>query len=155
MDEYVSARVIELMEEGHYTQASFARKCGLNYQNFNKYVNGKKEWSDKATNKISDALNVSSRWLRDGIGEKFLGAYHKDKKEGNAQLAALRDISRDVDDYTHVVNTINGEHNSGTQTIQTGDSEVEKLRQKVAALEAALAEREKTIDLLRDIIQNK
>lgn len=152
-DADISERIVAFMKEERYTQVVFAKQCGLQYQNFNKYINGKMPWSDRAIRLIADAFDLSQKWIRDGIGDKFIDIYHKDKAEGRAQLMAMSDTVKDVDDYTHVVNTINGNNNSGTQTIQAGHGEVEELRQRIAALEAALAEKDKTIELLRDLVK--
>lgn len=150
MDVHVTERVTALMTDGRYSQKEFAKLCGLNYQNFNKYLRGKMPWSDRVIRHIADALKISKDWLSDGFGEKM----RREKAIGEAQFA---EAAQWITDANVVNNTIHGENNSGTQTIQTATkgAEVELLKQKVAMLEKLLNEKDKQIDFLQGLVKGQ
>lgn len=143
----ITARVLSLIEEKH-SQASFARKCDLHPQNFNRYVNGRMPWTDRALLKIADTLGLNFKWLRDGTGSM----YREEKAAGNVHHATLQ---TSLGGGVANANIINGEHNSGTQTIHNAGGETELLKQKVAMLEKMLEDKDKVIDLLKKVIEQK
>lgn len=127
MNEKITERVLSLIHSEGQSQTEFAKKCGLNYQNLNRYINGRAAWTDRALLKIADACGVVFKWLREGVGDM----YRAEKLDGDRQYEELKDV------------------------LATPEDRIEELKRKIAALEAALEEKDKTIEILRDILKAK
>lgn len=149
MNADITMRIKRIMADRGYDQTALAEVCGLNRFTVNRYMNDKSDWSDKALKKIADTLGANFKWLRDGVGEMFSGM----KREDNKRHAVLEHV---LDSYCSAqgsVNTIHGEHNTGTQTINSGGAnERDFLLQKVAMLEKTVADKDKEIAFLRGLL---
>ena len=138
-------RVKALVSSSGLSQAAFARKCDMDPGNFNCRVNGKNRFTDYYLLKIANGLGVSMKWLKEGVGT----AYANEKSAGEAHMAELAGFMSVQGHAT--VNTINGENNSGTQTINSdGDRDI--LLQKLAMLEKMVADKDKEIAFLRGLL---
>lgn len=125
MDKKVTERVLSLIHEEGQSQTEFAKKCGLNYQNLNRYINGRAPWTDRALLKIADACGVAYKWLCDGIGEM----YRTEKQEGDRQYEEIKNL------------------------LTSPEGKIEELTRRIAVLEAVIEEKDKTIETLRDILK--
>ncbi len=119
------------------SQSKFSQRCGLSKSNLSKMVNGYLSITDKTLLRIADTYKVNLAWLRDGIGEMF----ERDKAEADAQYEQTKNLVNGK----VALNTINGDNNSGTQTINAADADVEILRQRIEMLERLIEEKDKQI----------
>ena len=149
MNKEINARIEMIMSRYGLDQLSFANACGLNKFTVNRYMNSK-TWSDKSLRKVTKAFNLNFAWLRDGIGEMFDEA----KREGEIHAENLAAYMASLGHTT--VNTINGENNSGTQTINLPDKlreEAAALRTEVEMLRKIIEDKDKTIALLEGLLK--
>lgn len=163
MNADITMRVRGLMSDMGYDQTRLAEACGLTKFTISRYMNDKTKWSDNSLHKISAALGVSFRWLRDGIGDMLEEINHDDaarhdalEKKFDAITAWRSEEASDGGAVRSSVNTIHGDNNTGTQTINSDDGhEREMLLQKVAMLEKMVADKDKEVHFLRGLLSRQ
>lgn len=137
MDKNVVGRIERLRKDSGYSQALFARKCNVTPSNLNKMLHGTMNISEKTLLKIINTFNVNYEWLRNGVGE----IYRKDTEKANMQWTDF--LARFGDQMQ--TNTIHGNNNTGTQSINVNNKELTLLKQKVAMLEDLIKDKDRQI----------
>lgn len=136
----IASRIEAVMNNFGCSQSKFALRCGIEKGHLSKMMNGHQTFSDKMLMRIANAYEVSFDWLRDGTGEML----KRDKAKADAQYKATKGLV-DATNGTVASNTINGDHNTGTQTINAANIDAELLRQRVEMLERLIEEKDKQI----------
>ncbi len=144
MQSQIASRIEALKKYLGCSQSRFSLRCGIEKGHLSKMMNGHIPFSDKMLVRIADTYNVSIDWLRDGTGEMFA----RDKTAPDFQHTQAQVANGKI-----ALNTIHGNNNTGTQTINAPDTDVELLRQRVEMLERLIEEKDKQIKDKEDYIK--
>lgn len=123
-------RVMSLIEHTNLSKKDFAIKAGITPPAFSRSL--KNGFSLEYLSRIAKAFGEDLDWLRYGqtkVGiKKELSAANGTMTQGHA-----------------TINTINGENNKGTQTINASEDDCRVLRERIAMLEEKIALQDKVI----------
>lgn len=123
-------RVMSLIERTNLSKKDFAIKAGITPPAFSRSL--KNGFSLEYLSRIAKAFGEDLDWLRYGqtkVGiKKELSAANGTMAQGHA-----------------TINTINGENNKGTQTINASEDDCRVLRERIAMLEDKIAMQDKVI----------
>lgn len=123
-------RVMSLIERTNLSKKDFAIKAGITPPAFSRSL--KNGFSLEYLSRIAKAFGEDLDWLRYGqtkVGiKKELSAANGTMAQGHA-----------------TINTINGENNKGTQTINSSEDDCRVLRERIAMLEEKIALQDKVI----------
>lgn len=123
-------RVMSLIERTNLTKKDFAIKAGITPPAFSRSL--KNGFSLEYLSRIAKAFGEDLDWLRYGqtkVGiKKELSAANGTMAQGHA-----------------TINTINGENNKGTQTINASEDDCRVLRERIAMLEEKITLQDKVI----------
>lgn len=123
-------RVRSLIERTNLSKKDFAIKAGITPPAFSRSL--KNGFSLEYLSRIAKAFGEDLDWLRYGqtkVGiKKELSAANGTMPQGHA-----------------TINTINGENNKGTQTINASEDDCRVLRERIAMLEDKIAMQDKVI----------
>lgn len=123
-------RVMSLIERTNLSKKDFAIKAGITPPAFSRSL--KNGFSLEYLSRIAKAFGEDLDWLRYGqtkVGiKKELSAANGTMTQGHA-----------------TINTINGENNKGTQTINASEDDCRVLRERIAMLEEKITLQDKVI----------
>lgn len=123
-------RVMSLIERTNLSKKDFAIKAGITPPAFSRSL--KNGFSLEYLSRIAKAFGEDLDWLRYGqtkVGiKKELSAANGTMAQGHA-----------------TINTINGENNKGTQTINASEDDCRVLRERIAMLEEKITLQDKVI----------
>lgn len=117
-------RVMSLIERTNLSKKDFAIKAGITPPAFSRSL--KNGFSLEYLARIAKAFGEDLDWLR----------YGKTKADAQKQLSV--DNGSMAQGYA-TINTINGENNKGTQTINASGDDCRVLRERIAMLEEKIA----------------
>ena len=117
-------RVMSLIERTNLSKKDFAIKAGITPPAFSRSL--KNGFSLEYLARIAKAFGEDLDWLR----------YGKTKADAQKELSV--DNGSMVQGYA-TINTINGENNKGTQTINASGDDCRVLRERIAMLEEKIA----------------
>lgn len=117
-------RVMSLIERTNLSKKDFAIKAGITPPAFSRSL--KNGFSLEYLARIAKAFGEDLDWLR----------YGKTKADAQKQLSV--DNGSIAQGYA-TINTINGENNKGTQTINASGDDCRVLRERIAMLEEKIA----------------
>ena len=117
-------RVMSLIERTNLSKKDFAIKAGITPPAFSRSL--KNGFSLEYLSRIAKAFGEDLDWLR----------YGKTKADAQKELSV--DNGSMVQGYA-TINTINGENNKGTQTINASGDDCRVLRERIAMLEEKIA----------------
>lgn len=123
-------RVMSLIERTNLTKKDFAIKAGITPPAFSRSL--KNGFSLEYLSRIAKAFGEDLDWLR--YGQTMVGI----KKELSAANGTMTQGHA-------TINTINGENNKGTQTINASEDDCRVLRERIAMLEEKIALQDKVI----------
>ena len=78
-----SIRLKILIKALHLNQVSFSQSLGMTQPNISKMMNGERQLSIEALNRMSDKYNVNLHWLLTGKGEMFFEEVQNDGSQVN------------------------------------------------------------------------
>lgn len=136
--EEIVSRIETLRDYLGCSQSKFSQRCGLSKSNLSKMVNGNLSITDKTLMRIAETYKVNLDWLRDGIGEMF----ERDKAEADAQYEQAKELVNG----NVALNAIRSDNDSGAQTVNATNADVEILRQRIEMLERLIEEKDKQIN---------
>lgn len=123
-------RVMSLIERTNLSKKDFAIKAGITPPAFSRSL--KNGFSLEYLARIAKAFGEDLDWLR----------------YGQAKADAKKELSVDNGSMAQgyaTINTINGENNKGTQTINSSEDDCRVLRERIAMLEEKIALQDKVI----------
>lgn len=123
-------RVRSLIERTNLSKKDFAIKAGITPPAFSRSL--KNGFSLEYLSRIAKAFGEDLDWLR----------------YGQAKVGAKKELSTANGTMTQghaTINTINGENNKGTQTINASEDDCRVLRERIAMLEEKIALQDKVI----------
>ncbi len=123
-------RVMSLIGRTNLSKKDFATKCGITPPAFSRSL--KNGFSLEYLARIAKAFDEDLDWLR----------------YGQAKADAKKELSVDNGSMAQgyaTINTINGENNKGTQTINSSEDDCRVLRERIAMLEEKIALQDKVI----------
>ena len=123
-------RVMSLIERTNLSKKDFAIKAGITPPAFSRSL--KNGFSLEYLSRIAKAFGEDLDWLR--YGQTMVGI----KKELSAANGTMTQGHA-------TINTINGENNKGTQTINASEDDCRVLRERIAMLEEKIALQDKVI----------
>lgn len=123
-------RVMSLIGRTNLSKKDFAIKAGITPPAFSRSL--KNGFSLEYLARIAKAFGEDLDWLR----------YGQAKADAKKELAV--DNGSMAQGYA-TINTINGENNNGTQTINTSEDDCRVLRERIAMLEEKIALQDKVI----------
>ena len=139
-------RVMSLIERTNLSKKDFAIKAGITPPAFSRSL--KNGFSLEYLARIAKAFGEDLDWLR----------YGKTKADAQKELSV--DNGSMVQGYA-TINTINGENNKGTQTINASGDDCRVLRERIAMLEEkialqseVIADKEEEIMFLRKMLSD-
>lgn len=134
----IASRIEALENYLGCSQSKFSQRCGIEKGHLSKMMNGHIAFSDKMLMRIAETYKVNLDWLRDGIGEMF----ERDKAEADAQYEQTKElVNGNVS-----LNAIRSDNDSGAQTVNATNADVEILRQRIEMLERLIEEKDKQIN---------
>ena len=123
-------RVMSLIERTNLSKKDFAIKAGITPPAFSRSL--KNGFSLEYLSRIAKAFGEDLDWLR--YGQTKVGI-KKELSEANGTMTQGH----------ATINTINGENNKGTQTINASEDDCRVLRERIAMLEEKITLQDKVI----------
>lgn len=107
-------------------------------------MNGILPISQKTIQRISEAYNVSYRWLKDGVGEMF-----EEPQTGNGAYLDDKGLDRLIDDARAktIMQQLGGHHNSQSAETPKADRQAE-----IDLLKKMVEDKDKEIEFLRQML---